>query len=577
MARELNGLYLSNPSMDSQQHQRAFSLHDFPPISVPANFAAPSLFDTARGGALNYQNNYNGYAGQGGYYGGPAMQAPTAIEVQHSVKGYGLLTWLSSKAGVITNANKTTVSFQLKEFCDQGVNDLTQVLRVGFTLKYHALKADGEQYTATQVSPVFGAEADEIFDNAPEIDLQSKNPTPVNAKESYAPDLEFCAYGALLGTFQRQGTHKLQLSNLHSHISNQGDEKLFRYVGSSSMKRRNFIERRTHVFHLTNDDSIYLQHPAIYQAVYLLSTYLLRRGGVVSIQSLFDYFNSDSVEKSVRDCIGYDNGSFLNLLSSHNFAFAVFPNRTYVSARRNLPNYDYPGFINQFFPSIFGMTNRSSYEHQQIPRGIQRTMSVPMGDGYGMGRQHNGYMHRRPAHPWGNQYSQPNGTRPMSLMDSHLVSPHLEDHWNTGSNMGLWSNGGLNTIHSSRVGSPGGDSYSDHTVTNELGNLKHLRLNTTKASTGTQVGKSVIGQMACVCHCKCGRGSIGPIGTSLAALPEISPEVNNLGFMGNRPLSISTASSEETQLPTTDSYNLFSGPNDFLSGSMDSLRLSIFN
>lgn len=38
------------------------------------------------------------------------------------ISGVGVLTWLSSKAGLITaKANKFTVSFQLKDFCDQVV------------------------------------------------------------------------------------------------------------------------------------------------------------------------------------------------------------------------------------------------------------------------------------------------------------------------------------------------------------------------------------------------------------------------------------------------------------------------
>ena len=44
-------------------------------------------------------------------------------------------------------------------------------------------------------------------------------------------------------------------------MSNCGDEELFRYVGTSSLKRRQFVERRTHIFRLTQDDAIALQVP----------------------------------------------------------------------------------------------------------------------------------------------------------------------------------------------------------------------------------------------------------------------------------------------------------------------------
>lgn len=42
-------------------------------------------------------------------------------------------------------------------------------------------------------------------------------------------------------------------------MSNCADEELFRYVGTSSLKRRQFVERRTHLFRLTPEDNIALQ------------------------------------------------------------------------------------------------------------------------------------------------------------------------------------------------------------------------------------------------------------------------------------------------------------------------------
>lgn len=32
-------------------------------------------------------------------------------------------------------------------------------------------------------------------------------------------------------------------------------------------------------------------------------------------------------------------------MQSHQWIFSLFPNRTYVSVRRNLPHYDYPEFV----------------------------------------------------------------------------------------------------------------------------------------------------------------------------------------------------------------------------------------
>lgn len=575
MARELNSLFMANPPVESQRH-RVFSLQDFPPIPVPGTFPPnPNTFEPLRG-VPTYQNNFNNYPVQNNYYGGPPPQP--ANEAQHSTKGYGKITWLSSKAGLITNQDGTTISFQAKEFCDQGVNDLLQVLRVGFTLKYHAIMSDGEQYTATQAIPIHGPEADEVFKNATEINLEAENPTPANAKDTYCPELEREAYEALLATFQRQATNKLQLSNfsLHSQISNQGDERLFRYVGSSSMKRRTFVERRTHIFFINNEDSIYLQYPAIYHAVYLLSTYLLTRGGVASVQDLFEYYVSNAVEPSIREYVGSNHQDFMALLAGHPFAFAVFPSKSYVSARRNLPNYDYAGFIDKNFASLYSPRRQHVYGQQQYnqPRGIQRTTSVPMGDGYGMGHHYNGHM-QRGQYQHHNRYNGGNQQgRLASLLDNHLTSAHLENQWGADANLPLWVNNGSESSY---------DMYNETALANDFGNLMQLRNTSTRTtSTGTQADEPSNVQ-TCTCQCSCGRGrsgsvvstrnvNAGTIGSS-RALPTILPGVSNLssnGFLGNRPLSISTASSDE-QPPVTDSYNLF-GPNNILSGSIDSLR-----
>ena len=97
----------------------------------------------------------------------------------NSLRGHGHLTWLSSKAGLITCSEpmKATVSFQLKDFCDQvyliwykletndsyisfkGVNDLTSVLRVGFMLSFNAVisESSSNDWIANYVSPISDA------------------------------------------------------------------------------------------------------------------------------------------------------------------------------------------------------------------------------------------------------------------------------------------------------------------------------------------------------------------------------------------------------------------------------------
>ncbi|VDM37136.1 unnamed protein product [Toxocara canis] len=300
------------------------------------------------------------------------MQVPNAVRSQmrscsiggelsspssELISGAGVLTWLSSKAGLITaKANKFTVSFQLKDFCDQGVSDLTAVLRPGFTLSFQALSSECNDWIATNVSPLHGLEAEKEFFGAAEVDLEAAAASlscgpPRLAKDMYSTELELRAIPMLLSIFQRHGLPHCQLSSLHSQISNCGDEELYRYVGTSSLKRRQYLERRTHLFIMTSGDQVYLQAGGIYQAVVLLARYLLRRGGVTSTQSLFDYFTScPEILIEAREMIGDGRAAFLSLIMSHPWIFALFPARNFVSIRRNLPHYDYCAFLNQNFP-----------------------------------------------------------------------------------------------------------------------------------------------------------------------------------------------------------------------------------
>ncbi|VDO35200.1 unnamed protein product [Haemonchus placei] len=299
-----------------------------------------------------------------------------------SIQGYGQLTWLSGKAGLITCKNKMVISFQIKDFCDQMLTDLTSVLRVGFTLSFQASLNETNEYTATLVHPLYGPEAEQVFLNAPEVDLEKACPTPPNSKDAYSPVIEARAIPALLGIFQR---HALTQIHLHSQMSNCADEELFRYVGTSSLKRRQFVERRTHLFRLTPEDNIalqvntYLCPITVYLCVLRLASYLLRRGGATAIQCLYDYFIGPEMAPEIREQIGE---KFLNLVVGHPWIFALFPNRTYVSVRRNLPHYDYPvicllqlKYLSfQHFPDLDVL--RPSSARGYGPRPIARSMSA---------------------------------------------------------------------------------------------------------------------------------------------------------------------------------------------------------
>lgn len=273
------------------------------------------------------------------------------------ISGVGVLTWLSSKAGLITaKGNKFTVSFQLKDFCDQGVSDLTAILRPGFTLSFQAIASESNDWIATNVSPLHGLEAEKEFFGAVEVDLEAAEASltsgpPRLAKDMYSVELELRAIPMLLSIFQRHGLPHCQLSSLHSQISNCGDDELYRYVGTSSLKRRQYLERRTHLFVVSSGDQVCLQPASIYQAVTTLARYLLCRGGATSTQSLYEYFiTCPELLMEAREIIEEGRAAFLSLILSHPWIFALFPARNFVSIRRNLPHYDYCAFLKQNFP-----------------------------------------------------------------------------------------------------------------------------------------------------------------------------------------------------------------------------------
>lgn len=452
----------------------------------------------------------------------PSQVLPPSMAEQQradTIHGFGVLTWLSAKAGLITCKDKMIISFQLKDFCDQMLNDLTSVLRVGFTLSFHAALNETSEYTATIVSPIYGPDADVLFANSQEVDLEAANPTPPNSKDAYSPALEQKAIPALLAIFQRHGLQQIQLSrsfSLHSQMSNCGDDELFRYVGTSSLKRRQFVERRTHLFRLQNDDSIILQYPAVYQAVYQLASYLLRRGGATSIQSLFDYYGSPDIMPEVRSHTGEGRQDFLNLLTAHNWVFALFPNRTYVSVRRNLPNYDYVGFIKQHFQEM-DITRSQQMAYGQPPRGIQRTMSAQMGSSFATGRPQNLLMQHQHA-------MTPAATRSGSLWDSQSSlsqSGNSGDQWSPLFSPSTWSN---NTNANPRLTSLTPLSSMNETLLSGV-NYNSLLAMPPSAKNERSIGVQAddfldrmsynpIGRTGCTCQCQCGRGGAAIIGNT---------------------------------------------------------------
>lgn len=492
-----------------------------------------------------------------------------------AISGIGILTWLSAKAGLITCKDNMVISFQLKDFCDQILTDLTSVLRVGFTLSFKA-ELNENEYTATLVQPIYGTDADMLFANSREIDLESSSPAPPTSKDAYSIGTESKAIPALLTIFQRHGLQQIQLSSLHSQMSNCGDDELFRYVGTSSLKRRQFVERRTHLFRLQNDDTIILQNPAVYVAVCSLASFLLRRGGATAIQTMFDFYvNSPAIQQEVRDQCGINRQDFLELIQAHNWIFALFPNRTYVSVRRNLPPFDYQNFIAQNFPDLDTLsraaviqrtTSASMYGHQ--PRSIQRTMSVQQtmngANGAPVFNPTPGQRQTQMARPpsvvngisLGQQVS--SSIRPQSLWEAQTPlsqASNTSTQWNP-LFPSAWSNSVLPLGSSDPLASLTGSSTPNSIIAPSYGKP-------TMVSTGTQAGGALdgVGREGCMCSCTCGangpfsRGSVSstsPSSNSPAATFEpfpasiwSAPDIGSIGSIGDKltPINLTNMSS----------------------------------
>lgn len=71
----------------------------------------------------------------------PSIGSPLTINAGsplplEGVCSCGTLVWITPTAGAIKANDIGLVWFEIKDFCDQAVTDLTAVLRIGFVLKF---------------------------------------------------------------------------------------------------------------------------------------------------------------------------------------------------------------------------------------------------------------------------------------------------------------------------------------------------------------------------------------------------------------------------------------------------------
>ncbi|KAF1767589.1 hypothetical protein GCK72_007548 [Caenorhabditis remanei] len=384
----MNNHYQTNQGMNSAGFCQMFSEHEFPPIGAPP----PTKCAATRSPMTSSQNTsdsgVSASVSPATNENSPGGVKPTdswssgnyTSSVPPSLNGFGVVTWLSPKAGVITYGEGETIAFQKDAFCDQGVADFTEILRVGMVLSFHGVVHSAHQYSVARVTPLYGEESRRVFANSGEIVLELPEITQRIGKVTYSQDLDHMALQVALEAFLKHGKTRIMFSHFAEHLRNYLENNdLNDYVGMSSMKRRTFLEARTHLFMIKRDDSVALQYPQVYEALYLLNSYLLRHGGTTSLQDLYDFYLSPLIPPHVKNHIGYDRESFWNLIQSHTFVFAIFPGKAYVSARRNLPPLDFTGFLKQNFPGIEQQIVNGNYHQARtcLPSVMDSQYSVP--------------------------------------------------------------------------------------------------------------------------------------------------------------------------------------------------------
>ncbi|GMR46101.1 hypothetical protein PMAYCL1PPCAC_16296 [Pristionchus mayeri] len=547
--------------------------------------AVPGLGPLGPAGGLN-GSVLNGGGLGAALYGAPpsvleslAPPPPPKVEQSQIINGFGKLTWLSSKAGLITCANGKTISFQIKDFCDNQLTDLTSVLRVGFTLSFQAALSESSEYIATLVSPLYGQESEKVFASSPEANLEESMPQQTgNNKDAYCLRIEERAIPTLLAIFQRHATPQIQLSSLHSQMSSVSgsDDELFRYVGSSSLKRRQFIERRTHLFSLSSDDQITLQQPSVYSCVLRLASHLLRRGGVTAIESLYEFYLSPNMPADIRATIGESRARFIELMQSHQWIFSLFPNRTYVSVRRNLPHYDYPEFVRTYFaecelfrpsfprgtlPPQYGGASAAAVAaaaaasaaavQQQSngrggPGGLSRTMSTH-GSSNGAGAPGSGAP--QPLIPGATRHQSVGGTSSNGRSLAMWGESETASNGSGGGRDGRDGRGGERDERGAGGGGAAaawGAFESNNTwrppslmtlTTNGLGGgVVGAMKSTSVMATQTDAMDGVGMAPGCVCHCNCGAREAARIVSRGSASPPSAQSASHSPHMNNSPV-----------------------------------------
>ncbi|CAL2034106.1 unnamed protein product [Caenorhabditis brenneri] len=164
--------------------------------------------------------------------------------------------------------NGKMVSFQEKKFCQESVADLRAVLRVGLMLNFRATLSvpTSKQYVATSVRPSVGPQADAIFKDAHEIDLDPSLAESTHQSSRYSKILEYDTYSIVLMSFAHSRRDTVQWSSIITELYQFENQVVLEYVGGSIQKRTIFLEKWTYLLKFGHG-RMTLQHPVIHSSV----------------------------------------------------------------------------------------------------------------------------------------------------------------------------------------------------------------------------------------------------------------------------------------------------------------------
>uniref|UniRef100_A0A5S6QTC0 Lin-66-like winged helix domain-containing protein n=1 Tax=Trichuris muris TaxID=70415 RepID=A0A5S6QTC0_TRIMR len=318
----------------------------------------------------------------------PSPPGSSAAEPQ--VSGIGLLLLLGNESGVLlricgpfvftTNDALEFVTFNAKTFCDQAIDDLTTVLRVGSVMKFQAISSrivseanpPYTDHTASFVSPITKDELQLMPSDT--LDVMRRAVVVLDGGSCHStdqlllelstinPEMEQESVDFILRLFCDSKATECHLNAIHCFVSNSHNYALYNYVGTNSQKRRQFIENRRHIFCLMPSDIVCLVSAAEYIACLRLADELQCHGGCMSLQELFDlYLCWPDLPLEVRELIGESKTSFIKFLDMHAPIFSIFPSRVFVSLRSRLTYFDYPSFLLKAFGDKDGSSILSCY------------------------------------------------------------------------------------------------------------------------------------------------------------------------------------------------------------------------